>query len=200
MSTTARLRPRRCSRPARFRPALALAATLAALLAAQAPAAAALPPTTRMPALLGAATPDNGNRSFGVRPAGAKKSDARATWTYQNLRPGQRLFDHVAVVNISTRPATLDVYAADAFNTPQGGFDVLTQTKRSTDLGTWVVLPRHRVTVPARSTLIMPFSLIVPRHVEPGDHAGGIVASLKSIRTDAHGNQVVVDTRVGARL
>src|SRR5215470_848182 len=200
MSTTTRLRPCPCSAPARFRSAIVLAATtiIAATLAALAPAAAALP--LAAPALLGAATPDNGNRSFGIRPSGAKKPDARATWTYQNLHPGQRLFDHVAVVNISTRPAVLDVYAADAFNTSQGGFDVLTQNKRSTDVGTWVQLPLHHVTVPARSTLIMPFSLIVPRHVEPGDHAGGIVASLKSIRKDSKGNQVVVDNRVGARL
>ena len=111
MSTTARLRPRTRPPTGRFRPAIALAATaiVAALLASLAPAAAAAPATARTPALLGAATPDNGNRSFGVRPSGAKKPDARATWTYQNLHPGQRLFDHVAVVNISTRPATLDL-------------------------------------------------------------------------------------------
>ena len=197
MSTTARPAPRRALQRARLL-GLALTVTLVAAPASSADARAAA--SAHQAAAISAAGNDDGRRSFGIRPSGPKKPDARPTWTYQNLKPGQQVFDHVAVVNISTKPALLDVYPADAFNTAAGGFDVLPEKKASTDLGTWVHLTRKRVQVPARSTLIMPFSLTVPKNAEPGDHAAGIVASLKTLAKDRKGNAVTVDQRVGARL
>ncbi len=146
------------------------------------------------------AASDDGRRTFGIQPASARKPDSRPNFTYRGLKPGQQALDHVAVVNVSDKPAKLTVYAADAFTTPSGAFDVLPAGKTSTDVGTWVHLPRTSITVPARSSLIMPFELKVPSNVEPGDHAGGIVASLKSLAKDSKGNVVTLDQRVGARV
>jgi hypothetical protein len=143
---------------------------------------------------------DDGRRTFGVQPASAKKPDSRANFTYKDLKPGQHAVDHVAVVNVSDKPAKLTVYAADAFTTPSGAFDALPAAKKSSDVGAWVHLPRSAVTVPARSTLIMPFDLLVPANVEPGDHAGAIIASLKTLAKDSKGNTVTLDQRVGSRV
>lgn len=143
---------------------------------------------------------DDGRRSFGVQPAGPKKPDARPNLTYRGVKPGQRLFDHVAIVNISNFPVTLSIYPADAFNTKDGGFDVLRQGQKSTDLGSWVKLKRNTVTVPARSAFITPIELTVPKNAEPGDHAAAIIASLRSRVKDSKGNVVNRDDRVGTRL
>lgn len=147
-----------------------------------------------------AAVKDDGRRSFGVQPAGPKKPDPRPNFTYRDVRPGQQLNDHVAFVNVSDKPVTLTVYAADGYNTEAGAFDLLAQGKPSRDLGSWVKLKRNRAVVPARSALVTPIVITVPRNAEPGDHAGGIVASLKTLAKDSKGNTVTVDQRVGTRM
>ncbi|MFI6245954.1 hypothetical protein [Streptomyces sp. NPDC051016] len=141
----------------------------------------------------------HGRTTFGIQPSGAKKPDRRPNLSY-SVTPGAALRDHVAVWNYGTRPITLRLYGGDAFITADGGFDVLAANKKSTAVGSWVRLGKGRVTVPGRSHVIVPFTLAVPRNVTPGDHAGGIVASLAATRTDAKGNKVEVDQRVGARI
>jgi hypothetical protein len=171
------------------------------VLAAGSASAANAPVSARQAELpLTASTPDNGRRSFGVQPAGAKKPDPRPNFTYQNVKPGQRISDHVAFVNISDKPVTLTVYPADGFNTSAGAFDLLRQSARSTDIGRWVSMKRTTATVPARSALITPIVITIPRNAEPGDHAGGIVASLKTLAKDSKGDTVTVDQRVGTRV
>src|ERR1700728_1890010 len=51
--------------------------------------------------------------AFGVGPASASGPDGRSSFDY-SATPGATLFDHVAVINYSTRPATLQLYATDA--------------------------------------------------------------------------------------
>lgn len=144
--------------------------------------------------------PDTGQRSFGVQPSGPRKPDPRPNFTYRNVRPGQVLRDHVAFLNLSDKPTNLTVYAADGYNTASGAFDLLPKAKRSKDLGTWVRMIRSTATIPARSAFITPIEVRVPRNAEPGDHAGGIVASLRTFAKDAKGNQVAIDQRVGTRM
>ena len=143
---------------------------------------------------------DDGRRTFGVQPSGPKKPDARANFTFRDMTPGQVLHDYVAFVNISLQPVTLQVYPADAFNTVEGGFDLKRPTQKQTDLGSWISLRRGAVTVPARSAFITPIELHVPANAEPGDHAAGIVASMKTTQTNGKGAKVVVDQRVGTRF
>lgn len=56
------------------------------------------------------------------------------------------------------------------------------------------------MTVPAKGNVIVPFTVSVPREVTPGDHTGGIVASLAAGATDVQDNKVKLDQRVGARV
>jgi len=142
----------------------------------------------------------DGTHSFGVQPAGPKKPDPRPNFTYQNVKAGQELHDHVAFVNVGDTPVTLTVYAADAYNTSAGAFDLLPEQSASHDLGRWVSMRRKKVVVPARSAVITPVVIKVPGNAEPGDHSGGIVASLKSVTKDSKDNTVTLDQRVGTRM
>ncbi|TDC42988.1 DUF916 domain-containing protein [Micromonospora sp. KC213] len=137
--------------------------------------------------------------TWGVAPSSAKGPNGRPAFTYK-LDPGTTLTDYVAVTNHSKRPLTLNLYASDAFTTAQGGFDLLAGGQQPTDVGSWVRLTQRSVTIPSTSRLNVPFTLTVPRNATPGDHAGGIVASLAATTADAQGNQVAVDHRVGARI
>ncbi|MCZ7418674.1 MULTISPECIES: DUF916 domain-containing protein [unclassified Micromonospora] len=166
----------------------------AAALAAPAPAT---PPaqqgTSPSPA------PPSAAATWGVAPSSERGPNGRPAFSYK-LDPGATLTDYVGVTNHSNRPLTLSLYASDAVTTTQGGFDLLAADRKPTDVGSWVRLPNKTVTIPSTSRLDIPFTLTVPKNATPGDHAGGIVASLAGTAADAQGNQVAVDHRVGVRI
>ncbi|MDX8031954.1 DUF916 domain-containing protein [Lentzea sp. BCCO 10_0856] len=137
--------------------------------------------------------------TFGVRPATAEAPDSRNNFSY-SATPGAVVRDFVAVSNVSAQPLKLRVYASDAFNTPEGGFDLLPSGRESADVGKWVIADRPEVEVAPRSTVIVPFALTVPANATPGDHTGGIVASLTTSATGSDGQRVAVEQRVGARV
>ncbi|MGW0630194.1 WxL protein peptidoglycan domain-containing protein [Streptomyces sp. NPDC002758] len=168
-----------------------IAAVLAACLLAVLPAAHA-----------SAAAPEaggTGRTTFGVQPSAAKKPDARPNFSY-GATPGARVMDHIAVFNYGKKPLTLRVYAQDAFTTADGGFDLFPAKHRPKDAGSWIKVGKSRVKVPPRSRVIVPFTLSIPAKATPGDHVGGIVASLAATATDKKGDRVAVDQRVGARV
>ncbi|HZU56335.1 MAG TPA: hypothetical protein VFA06_10740 [Actinocrinis sp.] len=137
--------------------------------------------------------------TFGIQPATGDKPDSRARLTY-SATPGAQITDHVAIQNFGTAALQLHVYAADAFNTSDGGFDIQAAAVTPTDTGAWVRLGGNFITVPPRSQIIVPVKILVPVNASPGDHAGGIVAGLTRITTDAKGNRVNVEERVGTRI
>ncbi|MEV6373243.1 WxL protein peptidoglycan domain-containing protein [Micromonospora musae] len=169
--------------PAPLIPALVATLALAAPSSPSAPAASAPPPVI----------------TVGVVPSTAKGPNGRSAFTYK-LNPGASLTDYVGIVNHSKRPVTLAVYASDAFTTSRGGYDLLPADRKPVDVGSWVRLPARTVTVPSTSRVDVPFTLTVPANATPGDHSGGIVASLTATTTTGQGNQVAVDHRVGSRI
>ncbi|MFJ4845270.1 MULTISPECIES: hypothetical protein [unclassified Streptomyces] len=181
------------------RSARRLAAVLAACLFAVLPAAEAASAAPAQPSSARPAADPHGRTTFGVQPSSAKKPDARPNFSY-GVTPGAAVRDYLAVWNYGNEPLTLNVYAADAINTAEGGFDLLAGGAKSKDAGAWVKVGKSRVTIPRRSKVIVPFTLTVPAAVTPGDHVAGIVASLAGVRTDKKGDRVKVDQRVGARV
>ncbi|MFJ6940938.1 DUF916 domain-containing protein [Streptomyces sp. NPDC101132] len=133
-------------------------------------------------ALLGLLTPaaaapasaaDNGQWS--VVPAATRI--AQRPYFFLAADPGGRVDDRVTVTNKTAGPITFRLYAADAYNTVRdGGFAVRGPDEPRTGVGAWARLSRERVTVPARSSVTVPFALTLPERAEPGDHPGAIVA------------------------
>jgi hypothetical protein len=94
----------------------------------------------------------------------------------------------------------LGVYASDAFNTPEGGIDLLAADGEPTGVGRWTIPEEPSITVPAGGSVTVPFSVAVPEDAEPGDHVGGIVTSLTVSEPDARGNRIDVERRLGSRI
>jgi hypothetical protein len=171
----------------------ALAATVVAGALLAGPASAGTPPRTDP-------TPAGSAATFGIQPATATATDkSRDSFTYQ-ATPGAQKTDYVAVSNYSTSPLKLRIYATDAYNTADGGFTVLPLATKPRDVGLWVSFPTTIVTLAAKSSQILPFTLKVPNDAKPGDHVGGIMLSLTTQATDAKGGQIEVESRVGTRL
>lgn len=145
-------------------------------------------------------------QTFGIGPADADGLDRRGVFVFAG-RPGTVVRDQLALVNYTTKPRRVSLYAADAFTSASGAFDVLAAGEASQDAATWIDLPPREVVIPARrsettvkpGTLLVPFTLTVPVDASPGDHAAGFVAS---VRTDAAEgtSSVVLDRRVGTRV
>jgi hypothetical protein len=144
--------------------------------------------------------------TFGIQPAGRHHPDARPHFAF-GATPGATLTDHVAVLNFSTKPLSLQLYATDAVNTSNGGFGLLPAASMPIGAGAWITLPKRAATVhvPAKTAkapgqVIVPFVLKVPDKATPGDHVGGIVASLRTVGRNPSGQDVVLEQRVGTRV
>lgn len=167
--------------------ALAVSLTAAALLAVN--AAAAQETTEEEPAAV----------TWGVNPSSQDGPDGRAAFDYE-LDPGDTLIDFVGVSNFGTEPITVDLYASDAYTTETGTFDLLPSDQDPVDVGSWVGFNEPQLVIAPQTRLDVPFALTVPADATPGDHVGGIVAAVTESTTDASGNEILVERRVGARI
>jgi hypothetical protein len=189
-------RPRRLARwlLVRVGTVAGLAALLAVVLAA--PGGAQVGPILPPP-------PGNGTfiESWALAPTGVDPSQpsTRPSITYE-LRPGAAQADSVTLWNYSDAQLTFHVYATDAYNNRTGEFTLLPGAAKPTDAGAWVKLQTNFVTTPPRTSITIPFSVTVPKNTSPGDHTGGIVASLPTSSATGKGQPLTVDRRTGSRL
>lgn len=153
------------------------------------------------PALVASAQDDtdSGRSTWGIGPASADGPDGRASIQLVT-EPGQTYRDHVAVRNLSDDELALALYAADAVNTTDGGFDVQTDDEENTLAGAWITLADHGVTLGPRETAVVPLEVAVPENAEPGDHAAGVVTVLTRTTEEGVSTQNRVGTRVHVRV
>jgi len=144
--------------------------------------------------------------TFGIAPASATGPNGRSYLSY-GVTPGAVLRDYVALLNYSPVPLSLQVYVTNASETPNGGFGLLPAGHSVTGVGAWVSLPPvdSTVRVNAKTSsgpgrLVVPLTVAVPDNATPGDHVGGVVVSLRTIGTNASGQNVVLLQRVGTRV
>lgn len=149
----------------------------------------------------GAGAPGADDVSWAVQPSSEKGPNGRDNFTY-SLKPGDSVTDYVGVSNFGKKPLQMKVYAMDAITTKDGAFTLPPAGVASEDVGSWVGLTGGGAyTIGPGQRLDIPFRLAVPTNAAPGDHAGGIVASLSEPVNSGEGaQQVAVDRRVGARI
>lgn len=165
------------------RRAITAAATLAVSLLLAGPAAAA--PTPSAPERI----------TWGIAPATADGPDDRVSFRAE-VAPGDTYEDHVAVINHSEHEVTFALTASDGVITEEGEFDLLT-SERPTGTGAWIEHP-DEVTVEGGETAVVPFAVTVPQDAVPGDHPGGLLASVLS--APGGGAAVGLDAGVGTRI
>jgi opacity protein-like surface antigen len=181
------------------RAAAVLLALLVALLLVPAGSANAAdqPPTPTLKLGLGPA----------VRVPANQVVDGRPYLVYA-ANPGATLFDRVALFNYDRKPLKVQVYATDAVQSSDGAFGLLPGDTTPQDAGKWITLqgiPKDGiVTIPGRTTgafgiKYVKFTAKVPRDASPGDHVGGVVASLKVVGKNKQGANVTLDQRIGLR-
>lgn len=145
------------------------------------------------------AAEDDPTVGISVRTAGPDGAvDTRTRFSYQ-LEPGQSVADQVVVSNTGTSPQTFRIVGTDALNDDKGDYALLPTDEAPTGIGQWVRFENdtNRLEIPLDpgQSRVVPFTLALPADAGPGDHAGGILASVVSGT-----GQVAVDRRVGIRM
>ena len=137
--------------------------------------------------------------TFGVQASSRTKPDSRPHFDYSAVQ-NATVVDYLAVSNYSGKQLALHIYPADAYTNTDGGFDLVKSSADSRDIGRWVKLPNSSITLAPRTRAILPFRLVVPANASPGDHTGGIVASVSTTSRDAKGDVVTVQHRLAERI
>jgi hypothetical protein len=181
------------------RSSLVLAAALLALGHGQVAQAGSPAPAPRPAQQARTASSDPQLLTFGVQAASRTKTDGRPHFSY-SVVPGAQVTDYLAVSNYSSAPVSLHLYAGDAFTNPDGGFDLTSSRDRPRDVGAWSRIGNPNVTLAPRTRSILPFRITVPANASPGDHTGGIIASLSTTQRDRKGDVVTVEHRLAERV
>ncbi|MFI7079571.1 WxL protein peptidoglycan domain-containing protein [Micromonospora sp. NPDC049903] len=142
-------------------------------------------------------SPSDAGFTWAVQPSGPSGPTGRSYFVH-DAEPGQVIEDRVALTNLSTAAMTFAVYGADAFTTDDGGFALQPASRPAVDVGAWTQFAERTYRVPAGEQVILPFRIGVPANASPGDHAGGVVASIAQVAEG--GGQVRLDRRVAARI
>ncbi|MFB6896382.1 WxL protein peptidoglycan domain-containing protein [Streptomyces hydrogenans] len=140
------------------------------------------------------------NGEWAVYPAAARLGER--PYYFLTADPGATLRDRVTVANKTAAPLTFRLYGADAYNTERdGGFAIRTLKEEQIGAGAWIRPERTTVTVPARSSVTVPFTLTVPADADPGDHPGALVALDERISPAGGGSVAMgVQRAVAARV
>jgi hypothetical protein len=173
----------------------AIGSTAAPAFADPSPAPTA-PPSTGGPGTPGAAD----SITWAVQPSTQDGPDRRSSYTYTNIAPGTVVHDYVGVTNFSQTTVTFDVYASDAFNTTSGTLDLLASSETSKDVGAWVAIPKKTITIEPGARVNEPFTLTVPFDATPGDHVGGVIASVSAKASDTAKQGVQVEQRLAVPI
>jgi hypothetical protein len=175
----------------------------AAIMLTGAPAGAAPSPTPTPPAptsTAGGVEPaPPGSIRWSVQPASAQGPDGRKEFSYRDIKPGTVVHDYVAVTNFSAMPVTFQLYATDALNGNAGALQLQPADEKPKDVGAWVQIMKNTITLKPNERANEPITLTIPDTATPGDHTGGILASIGVEENSANG-PVKVDRRLGVPL
>jgi hypothetical protein len=142
-----------------------------------------------------------GNGEWSLTPASAEGATGSRTFFDHTVEPGHAVKDLARLANLTDHPLTFNLYAADAYTTPDGGFALRLEADPHDGVGSWVSLPKSTITVPARKAVTFPIQIGVPADAAPGDRAGGIVASIAAPADQAEGPPgLVLEHGVASRI
>lgn len=150
----------------------------------------------------GSAKADSGSWSVQPAPKSGSPAGARQYFILEG-RPGTTLQDGLAVSNYTDHPITYYVYGADGYNTPgDGQFALRDHGYPMTGVGAWVRTSFPTLSVPARTSTLVPISIAIPVNASPGDHVGGVSGMDIAVEgVQQQGNvQVGIKRVVAARL
>lgn len=143
--------------------------------------------------------------TYGLGPSTRGELDLRTGYTLLSTRGGV-VKDEVAVVNLSKVPLTLNLYAVDAVNGPDGELGLKPAADKPEDAARWVRFRtpsgKAYVKLAPQQTVFVPFRVSIPKNAPVGDHLAGIVVSTvaKGATPGDRGSVVELEQRVALKM
>jgi hypothetical protein len=101
---------------------------------------------------------------------------SRAPYFVLSGHPGMSLNGNLTVINVGSSRGGVSLYAADATTGQTSGAVYRSAQDPRRDVGGWVQLAQHHLTLGPGQAAVVPFQVSVPGRVRGGQHLGGIVA------------------------
>lgn len=118
------------------------------------------------------------SESFGVGviPANPDPENPRTKSIFvHTAEPGETIQDAVTVINRTDEQKEVSLYAVDSQIASDGAFSCAQAADTKQAVGSWVDIPRTRVTMEPKQTRTIDFELKVPSQVDVGEHNGCLV-------------------------
>jgi hypothetical protein len=144
--------------------------------------------------------------SWSILPATSRGPDgSRTLFSYGTVQPGSTIQDHVEIVNRSKQGAAFSIYATDATGTTvSNALTLLPAGAKPRDVGAWATFPggaaQLSTVIPGGKAIIEAFTIAVPTFATPGDHTGGMIASVGIPQKNSKGQMVVVYQRIAVPI
>lgn len=116
----------------------------------------------------------NNPGGFSVRPSERAPQDKLGTYLKLKVKRGTERRQSVVVKNMSDAPKELLIDVVDGLTAVTSGSVYANRDDPKKRAAKWIEVPEERITVPAKGTVRVPFSLNVPKDARPGDHLAGI--------------------------
>ncbi len=137
---------------------------------------------------------------FGGRPAYPRADNPRTESIFiHTLEPGAVQKEWITIINNSSEPKTVLVYAADSTPSTGGAFACKQFAEEQKDVGSWIKLEKTELKLNAGTTLLIPFTITVPTNAGVGEHNGCILIQEKKAKKDDQPG-VNLSIRTGLRV
>lgn len=94
-----------------------------------------------------------------------------------NTRQGVTVQSEVRVINDGTATGTVNLSPADGTTAQTTGIIYSAANPAQHEVGSWLMLGKQQLTLAAGQSQVVPFQIIIPKHEQPGQHIGGIIAA-----------------------
>ena len=118
----------------------------------------------------------------------------RFTWT---LAHGASHMDYGIAYNLGAKPLTLRVYGVDATTDTNGSLTANAAKMPRKGVGLWMKPYTTFVTIPGKSSIVIPFQVTVPKNAAVGDHGGAlVVGTIPSVERTPGKEVIRQETRI----
>lgn len=140
------------------------------------------------------------NGGIGGRPANPDPENPRTQSIFlYTLNGGDTKTDQIFLSNANTTEETVRIYAVDGVVTNTGSYTCKQESEEREGIGAWIQISKDEVTLPAKGTMNLDFTLTIPRDASVGEHNGCIAIQKKDDSGEITGN-LRIHTRQAVRV
>lgn len=100
-------------------------------------------------------------------------------------KPGTVFNEHIRLQNMNKCSGPVDIYAVDGATSQTSGAVYLDKSAPRSDVGAWTKMNPSRVNIEPVESVVVGFSVTIPKNARSGDHLGGIVAEVEKPQNTA---------------